>query len=262
MSNPVKIKLKKKQASFGSWIASAHVSIAEILAGAGFEWIAVDMEHSNITLADLPALFAAMENRGALPLVRLPENDPSLARRVMDTGAAGVIVPMVNTKKDAERVVEAVKFPPAGRRGIGIARAHGYGRDFKAHIKRSNDDVLVVVQIEHIEAVRNVEAIFSVPGVDAYMIGPYDMSGSLGIPGQLDHPKVVEAKAKVLKAGRNKRIVPGIHLVHPTEAQIEEALKLGYRFIALSSDILLLKDASDAVFGMAEDALAQSRRNH
>jgi 2-dehydro-3-deoxyglucarate aldolase len=227
MSNPVKLNLKRGRPSFGSWIASAHVSIAEILAGAGFEWIAVDMEHSNITLADLPALFAAMENQGVAPLVRLPENDPSLARRVMDTGARGVIVPMVNTRKDAERVVESVKYPPVGRRGVGIARAHGYGRAFKAHVKRANDEVLVVVQIEHIDAVRNVESIFSVPGIDAYMIGPYDMSGSLGMPGQLDHPKVVEAKAKVLKAGRAKRVTAGIHLVHPTEAQIEETLRLG-----------------------------------
>lgn len=261
MNNPVKSKMQRGRPSFGSWIASAHVSIAEILAGAGFEWIAVDMEHSNITLADLPALFAAMENQGVLPLVRLPENDPSFARRVMDTGARGVIVPMVNSRKDAERVVEAVKYPPVGKRGVGIARAHGYGRKFKEHVKRSNDDVLVVVQIEHIDAVKNVEGIFSVPGIDAYMIGPYDMSGSLGIPGQLDHPKVVEAKARVLKAGIGKRIVPGIHLVHPTEAQIEEALRLGYRFIALSSDILLLKDASDAVHSMARRAVQRRRRS-
>ena len=258
--NPVKNKLKRHQVSLGSWIASAHISVAEILAGAGFEWIAVDMEHSNITLAELPALFAAIENGGAAPLVRLPENDPSLARRVMDTGARGVIVPMVNTRKDAERVVEAVKYSPEGKRGVGIARAHGYGRSFKEHVKRSNDDVLVVVQIEHIEAVKNVESIFSVPGVDAYLIGPYDMSGSLGIPGQLNHPKVEEAKAKVLKVGKAKRIVPGIHLVHPTEAQVEEALRLGYRFIALSSDILLLKDSSDAVYHMAKKALAKNRR--
>ncbi len=258
--NPVKNRLKRRQASLGSWIASAHVSVAEILAGAGFEWIAVDMEHSNITLADLPALFAAIENGGAAPLVRLPENDPSVARRVMDTGARGIIVPMVNTRKDAERVVEAVKYSPEGKRGVGIARAHGYGRSFKEHVKRSNDDVLVVVQIEHIEAVRNVESIFSVSGVDAYMIGPYDMSGSLGIPGQLKHPKVGEAMAKVLKASKARRIVPGIHLVHPTEAELEEVLRLGYRFIALSSDILLLKDASDAVFGMAKKALAKNRR--
>jgi 2-dehydro-3-deoxyglucarate aldolase len=236
------------------------VSVAEILAGAGFEWVAVDMEHSNITLSDLPALFAAMENRGVLPLVRLPENDASFARRVMDTGARGVIVPMVNSRKDAERVVEAVKYPPVGKRGVGIARAHDYGRKFKEHVKRSNDDVLVVVQIEHIDAVKNVEGIFSVPGVDAYMIGPYDMSGSLGIPGQLDHPRVVEAKARVLKAGIGKRIVPGIHLVHPTEEQIAEALRLGYRFIALSSDILMLKDASDAICAMSKKALRKKRR--
>lgn len=260
MSNPIKTKLKRGKPSVGSWIASAHVSVAEILAGAGFEWIAVDMEHTNVTLSDLPALFAAMENGGAAPLVRLPENDPSFARRVMDTGARGVIVPMVNSRKDAERVVEAVKYSPQGKRGVGIARAHGYGRNFKEYVKKSNDDVLVVVQIEHIDAVKNAEAIFSVPGVDAYMIGPYDMSGSLGIPGQLNHPKVEEAKAKVLKIAKARRVVPGIHLVHPSEAEFESVLKLGYRFIALSSDILLLKDASDAVFGMAKKALAKNRR--
>ena len=257
--NPVKSKLKRGRSSIGSWIASAHVSVAEILAGVGFEWIAVDMEHSNIVLSDLPALFAGIENSGAVPLVRLPENDPSFARRVLDTGARGVIVPMVNSKKDAQSVVEAVKYPPEGKRGVGIARAHAYGRKFQEHVKKSNQDVLVVIQIEHIDAVKNIESIFSVPGIDAYLIGPYDMSGSLGIPGQLRHPKVEEAKAKVLKAARNKRIVPGIHLVHPSEPEIREVLGLGYRFVALSSDILLLKDASDQLRKMALDALRKSR---
>ena len=261
MKVPVKLKLKRGQPSIGSWIASAHVSVAEVLAGAGFDWIAVDMEHSNIVLSDLPALFAAMERLGTQPLVRLPENDPSMARRVMDTGAAGVIVPMVNSRKDAERVVEAVKYPPAGRRGVGIARAHGYGRSFKEHVKKSNDRVLVVAQIEHIDAVRNIEGIFSVPGIDAYLIGPYDMSGSLGIPGELNHPSVEAAKEKVLKAAKGKKIVPGIHLVHPNEAELERALKLGYRFIALSSDILLLADASDSVFQMARRAIGKTRRS-
>lgn len=258
--NAVKSKLKKGQISFGSWIASAHVSVAEILAGAGFDWIAVDMEHSNITLADLPPLFAAIERHGAVPLVRLPENDPSTARRVLDTGAGGVIVPMVNSRKDAERAVESVKYPPEGRRGVGIARAQGYGRRFKAHVKDSNKDILVVVQIEHIDAVRNVEAIFSVPGVDAYMIGPYDMSGSLGIPGQLNHPTVEQAKDRVLKAARRRRIVPGIHLVHPEPAELERSLGLGYRFIALSSDIIMLADASDSIRAMARGAQSKSRK--
>jgi 2-dehydro-3-deoxyglucarate aldolase len=260
MSNPVKSKIRRGQPSFGSWIASAHVSVAEILASSGFDWIVVDMEHSNIVLSDLPALFAVFEKQGVLPLVRLPENDPSMLRRVLDTGAGGVIVPMVNSRKDAERVVQAAKYPPEGRRGVGIARAHAYGKKFKQHVKSSNDDVLIVVQIEHIDAVRNAESIFSVPGVDAYMIGPYDLSGSLGIPGQLADPRVEEAKERVLKSGKKKRIVPGIHLVHPSEPDLDRALELGYRFIALSSDILLLGEASDRVFQMAEAALSRRRK--
>jgi 2-dehydro-3-deoxyglucarate aldolase len=260
MSHSIKSKLKRGQPSIGSWIASAHTSVAEILAGAGFDWVAVDMEHSNIVLSDLPALFAALERHNVLPMVRLPENDPSMLRRVLDTGAGGVIVPMVNTRKDAEKVIQAVKYPPEGRRGVGIARAHGFGRNFKAHVKRSNAEVLVVVQIEHTDAVRNAEAIFSVPGVDAYMIGPYDLSGSLGIPGQLDDPRVEEAKNRVLKVGKKKRIVPGIHLVHPNEPDLQRALDSGYRLIALSSDILLLAEASDRVLQMAETALARRRK--
>jgi 2-dehydro-3-deoxyglucarate aldolase len=260
MSNPVKVRLRRGQPVIGSWIASAHVSVAEIIAASGFEWIAFDMEHSNITLGDLPALFAAVENQGAQPMVRVPENDPSLLRRVLDTGASGVIVPMVNSRIDAEKLVQAVKYPPEGRRGVGIARAHGYGRKFKQHVKTSNVDVLVVAQIEHIDAVKNAASIFAVPGIDAYMIGPYDLSGSLGIPGQLNDPRVEEAKERVLRLGKGKGIAPGIHLVHPNEPELEQALELGYKFIALSSDILLLGEACERVRQMAERALSYRRK--
>ncbi|MBV9464176.1 MAG: 2,4-dihydroxyhept-2-ene-1,7-dioic acid aldolase [Verrucomicrobiae bacterium] len=248
----IREKMKRGQPSFGSWLATAHVSNAEILAAAGFDWVAIDMEHSSIVLSDLPMLFGALERGECVPLVRLPENDPSTARRVMDLGACGIIIPMVNSQADAEKAALSVRYPPIGQRGVGIARAQEYGRGFKEYVKATDDAVLVIPQIEHIRAVENVEAIFSVRGVDAYMIGPYDLSGSLGIPGQLRDPRVESAKAKVLEASRGRSIIPGIHLVHPNEGDLADAVGAGYRFIALSSDILMLADASDRIASLTE----------
>ena len=141
--------------------------------------------------------------------------------------------------------VDAVRYPPVGKRGVGLARAQGYGESFQNYVDHANEDVLLMLQIEHIEAVNNIEEIVTVAGVDGTFIGPYDLSMSMGLPGQLDHPEIQKARNRVLEATLKAGLIPGIHLVHPDRAVMELHVYLdqGYRFIALGTDILFLGDA-------------------
>lgn len=258
LASRIKEKFARGEVSIGSWVSMAHVSIAEILASAGYDWIVVDTEHSAIDVSQVLGLLIAIERHGAVPLVRLAWNDPVQCKAVLDSGAAGVLVPMVNTRADAELAVKAVKYPPEGFRGAGLARAQGYGEKFGEYAKTANRDTLVIVQIEHIDAVNNIEDILSVPGIDGTFIGPYDLSSSMGIPGQLTHPDVRAASARVLEATARHGLVPGIHLVHPDRAatEIGDCIARGYRFIALGTDILFLGDACRLLHGTVRRALA------
>lgn len=245
----IKEKLARGEASLGSWMSMAHVSIAEILASAGYDWVVIETEHTAIDASEVLRLIIAIEGRGAVPLVRLAWNDPVQCKAVLDSGAAGVIVPMVNTKADAELAVKAAKYPPQGFRGVGLARAQGYGTSFQHYVERANADTLLVVQIEHIDAVQNIDEILSVPGIDATFIGPYDLSMSMGLAGQLSHPDVVAARDRVLQVTLAHGLTAGIHLVHSDTAADEcpKYVAQGYRFIALGTDILFLGNACRAL---------------
>jgi 2-keto-3-deoxy-L-rhamnonate aldolase RhmA len=223
-----------------------HVSIAEILANAGYDWVVVETEHTAIDVSEVLHLLIAIEGRGCIPLVRLAWNDPIQAKAVMDSGAAGVIVPMVNTREEAELAVKSVKYPPRGFRGVGLARAQGYGVTFDKYMERANSDSLLMLQIEHIDAVNAIDEILSVDGIDGTYIGPYDLSCSMGLSGQLEHPDVEAAKQKVLDATLARGLAPGIHLVHPdtAERELSRHVDMGYRFIALGTDILFLGDSA------------------
>jgi 2-keto-3-deoxy-L-rhamnonate aldolase RhmA len=256
LAGTIKAKFKAERPSIGTWMSMAHVSIAEILAAAGYDWVVVETEHTAIDVSEVLPLIIAIERRGALPLVRLAWNDPIQAKAVMDSGAAGVIVPMINSKADAELAVKSVKYPPQGFRGVGLARAQDYGPGLSEYVATANRDGLLIAQIEHVDAVERIDEILSVPGIDGTFIGPYDLSASLGVTGQLDHPAVVAAKQRVLEATRARGLAPGIHLVHPDRArqQLPEAVAAGYRFIALGTDILFLGDSCRALAEAARAA--------
>jgi 2-keto-3-deoxy-L-rhamnonate aldolase RhmA len=181
-----------------------------------------------------------IEGKGVIPLVRVGENSPNLIKRVMDAGAYGVIVPMVNTREQAQAAVKAVKYPPIGTRGVGLARAQGYGFDFDEYAATVNEQSVVIVQVEHIESVRNLESILSVDGVDGCIIGPYDLSGSIGVPGNFTHPDVLAALKKVEQVCKKMNMPLGIHVIQPDYRLVLENAKKGYTFIAFSLDSLFL----------------------
>ncbi len=240
MQNSVKHKLARGEVSLGSWLSLAHTAVAEIMAKQGFDWLTIDMEHSAIGVQDIEPLIQVIEASGCVPLVRLWGNDPVLIKRAMDAGSGGVIVPMVNTREEAEKAVSAVKYPPEGTRGVGLYRAQGFGDTFEEYKNTVNQESLVIVQIEHRLAVENIDDILSVPGVDGVMIGPYDISGSLGVTGQLDHPKVKEAQVKVLAAAKAAKKAAGIHVVEPVPTDVKDRVKEGFTFIAYSTDAIIL----------------------
>ena len=211
----IKKSLAANELTIGSWITLAHPSIAEIMARSGFDWLTVDLEHSSITIREAEELIRVINLCGVTPLVRLTWNDPSQIKRVMDAGAGGIIVPMVNSRADAEKAVAAVYYPPRGQRSVGLARAQGYGTRFNEYREWLENDAVVIVQVEHIDAVNNLESILSVSGVDGYIIGLYDLSASMGIPGQFDHPDVLGAVERVKTISATLKKTGGVHIVEP-----------------------------------------------
>ena len=158
----------------------------------------------------------------------------------MDAGAHGIIASTVNTPEQARAIVAAVKYPPLGTRGVGLSRAQGYADEFQEHFSWLAQESIVFVQIEHIDAVQNLQQILEVPGVDGFFIGPYDLSASLGIPGELTHPKMLEALAEVQRVKQLVPTVAGIHVIQPVPAHVEAKIAEGYRFIAYGIDYLFM----------------------
>ncbi len=249
LARKIKEKMRRGEPSIGTWMSMAHPSIAEILSMAGYDFVVVETEHTAIDVSEVLRLIIAIDQRGSIPLVRLAWVDPIQAKAVLDSGAAGVLVPMVNTRTEAELAVQMTKYPPLGSRGVGLARAQGYGENFAEYVAHANDDTLLIVQIEHRLAVENIDEILSVPGIDGTFIGPYDLSMSLGIPGQINHPDVIAAKKKVLDATLAHGLIAGVHFVHPGAAAADcaAAVAAGYCFVALGSDILFLGDSARAL---------------
>ena len=213
-----------------------------MMAQAGFDWLVVDMEHTGIGTPEQFQLIQVIELAGSVPLVRVGANDPLLIKRALDAGAHGVVIPMVNTVADAKNAVSAAHYPPRGTRGAGLSRAQEYGLGFAGYKKRADETTLVVVQIEHIKAVENLEQIVAVDGIDAFIIGPYDLSGSLGKPGEWDDPSVVTALNEVEKFMHDCEKPGGFHVVHTDHEELRKRIDSGYRFIAYGDDMVFLAE--------------------
>ena len=226
--------------TIGSWITLNHISIVEIMADAGFDWLCVDLEHSVIDYYGAEKLIATIEAKGCVPYVRVGANDPLIIKRVLDAGAKGIIVPMINSKIDAEKAVNAVKYPPLGNRGVGLARAQGYGFNFEEYADTINNETRVIAQIEHIDAINNLEDIITVDGIDGTIIGPYDLSGSMGKPGKYEDSDVVDVLRKYEEVSKKVNKPMGYHIIEPNHKLVLEKIKNGYTFIAFSLDILFL----------------------
>jgi 2-dehydro-3-deoxyglucarate aldolase len=236
----LKNKLLKNQLTIGSWITLGHQGIVEIMCTGGFDWLTLDLEHSVIELSQAQHLIAHIKSSGTAALVRVSKNEEVIIKRVMDAGADGVIVPMINSKADALQAVHYVKYPPKGKRGVGLARAQQYGIGFEAYKQWLNEFSIVIAQIEHIDAVNNIEEILKVDGIDGIIIGPYDLSGSMGYPGEYHREDVRAAIRRVEEACIAAGKPLGFHVIHPEHRLILEKIQNGYTFLAFSLDFFFL----------------------
>jgi 4-hydroxy-2-oxoheptanedioate aldolase len=253
-ANHVKRRLAAGEPSVGTWLALPSPESAEYVATLGFDWLVADTEHNAIDIRTLSQMFGAIAPAGVAPMVRIPWNTPENIKRVLDAGAWGIVVPMVNSKEEAERAVEATRFPPRGARSVGGGMtALRFGTTGGEYLRHADDEILLVLQIEHVQAVERCDEILGVPGVDACFIGPNDMAASmgigLGVPLESDHPRMIEAVAHVQKTAKACGVAPGVHCSDSNG--VNQRIAEGFQFLALASELRYLlgglKDALGAV---------------
>ena len=236
----LKHKLLSGEKTIGSWLTMPSLAISELMAKVGFDWLTIDLEHSSLSIEQAGEMIRIIDLAGVSPLVRLTSNDGNQIKRVMDSGAHGIIVPMVKTKGDAEQAVSSVYYPPKGIRGVGLARAQNYGIGFHEYRDWLEENAIIIVQIEHIDAVNNLKDILSVDGVDGYIIGPYDLSASLGVSGEFDHSSMIEAMNEIYRVATTLGKYGGIHIVEPDTDLLKQSVLEGFTFLAYSVDFRML----------------------
>ena len=238
----IRTNLKKGGCSIGSWMQIPHPSIAEIIGQSGYDWVAIDMEHGAISLHQLPGLFRALELGDTLPLVRVAHGDEKDCKQALDAGAGGIIVPMVESAKQLEKVRDVTRWPPAGKRGVAFSRANLFGKNFDDYIEEAQQPLLVAM-IEHLNAVVELDDILQVRGLDAILIGPYDLSASMGVTANFDHPEFIKVVRGIRSKSKSANIPCGVHVVSPSIDDLQEKVGDGYRFIAYSIDSVFLNHA-------------------
>ena len=234
--------------AFGSWLQIGHPANAEILARCGFHFLALDCEHGEAEDADIGNFCRACRPYGVLPLVRVRENAVLPIRRALDLGAAGVIVPLVDSAEEARSAVCAAHYPPTGIRGFAWQRGNEWGAEFDAYAREFRP--LVIAMIESRGAVEHCDEIMAVEGIDGCLIGPYDLSGSYGITGQTGHPLIVQGCAAVAESCRRNGKMAGQHIVTPNPENIQTALAQGYTFLALGMDTFFLRAGAEKIWEM------------
>lgn len=238
MKNILKEKLKSGKSTLGIWITIPHPDITESLSTLPFDWFVFDQEHSVLNVERTQVLMQAMKG-SVTPLIRVAWNDAVRIKKALDTGAQGIIIPWVNNRSDAERAVSACMYPPEGIRGCAPRRTVILDEDY---LKTANQEILVMVQIETEEAVRNAEGILSVKGVDAFFVGPFDLSASMGIMGDIGNSKVQDAIEHVLTIGKEQGVASGLWT--GAGKSIKERINEGWQFISVGMDInVLIKGA-------------------
>ena len=236
----LKGKLRNRERLFAGWVSYSHPSITETFARAGFDFIAIDMEHSTITLPEAQRIIAASQGEGVPCLPRPVSHSNDWIKPLIESGADGLLIQMVNKPEEVQNLINDIKYPPLGKRSYGVNRAQAYGFDFDNYIKSWNDESIFMIQVESIEAVKNIESLLEFDEVDGVMIGPLDISGSLGVPGQTSHPLVIEASKKVINACEKYGKSCGTQVADSNMKSVQDLFDLGHTFVILGSDLFVL----------------------
>ncbi len=256
--NTTKRLLQEGKPAIGTWLNFPCVNSAEAMAHAGWDWVTVDMEHGPIDFEMLNNMFMAIGTTGAMPMCRIPDNDPIYIKRILDAGAWGIVVPMVCSAEEAANAVKYAKYPPEGIRSAGGGRWRFWaGADYAQH---ANDEIAVIVQIEHIDAVNRAEEILSVPGVDGCFIGPNDLAWSMGLGkglGEKD-PSHAEAVKEVLRAAKKVGTPAGIHCRSVDEVSMR--IEQGFQYLACMNDINFMFNAASAGVKQIREQIGQTKK--
>jgi 2-keto-3-deoxy-L-rhamnonate aldolase RhmA len=248
MNAELKRKLYDNEVCFGTWISSSSPNTLDLLRRLKFDWFVLDSEHSPINAETLNSMIQILGDSSS-PMVRVGLNDQYLIKLALDAGAAGVVVPLVNTKEEATRAVSYSLYPPLGVRGAAATRASNYGLDFGRYVRRANEEVIIAIQVETRDALANIDEILNVKGIDIAFVGPSDMTVSLGLVDDRTNPKVIEAMRSVVAACERHGKIPGVMAITPEEAK--NAVKLGFRFVSLASDMKFLAAGAKAFLSAA-----------
>ena len=231
--------LKNGKALIGGWIQVSNSNIAEIMSSADYSWIAFDLEHGSFSVRDLPDLFRSVEINKKLALVRLPNKNLEICSQALDAGCSGIIIPNIKNEIELNTLIRSCYLPPQGTRGVGYSRANLFGKKFN----RKNKKPIVVAMIENIYSVNRLEKILQVKGLDSILIGPYDLSASMGITGKFKNIKFKSAIKKINKLAKKFKIPSGIHVTEPNYKILKKYIKEGYQFLPFSTDTKLLNYA-------------------
>lgn len=240
----LKKALRERENIFGGWISYDHPSIAETFALTGFDFISIDMEHAPISLASAQRIISISQSRGIPCLPRPVSHSNDIFKPLLDSGADGLVVQMVENYEEVEKISKSLMYPPDGQRTFGINRAQDYGLNFDKYVQSWNEESILIIQIESKKGLENIDSITDHKSIDGVMIGPYDLSGSLGCPGNTSHPMVKQACSKIIEICKEKNISCGTQISIASEKNIEEAIKSGYNFVILSSDLFVLSEWS------------------
>ena len=251
----LKKKLASRELTIGSWLTIPHQSVVEIMATAGFDWLTIDLEHAAIDISQVMNLVGWIQGKGMKALTRVSKNEEVIIKRVLDAGVDGVIVPTVKNAEEAKMAVEFVKYPPKGKRGVGLNRAQNYGIGFEEYKEWLDKEVVVIAQIEHIESVNNLETILAVDGIDGIIVGPYDLSASMGMPGNYEHPDVQNALAIIDKVTLKSGKPLGFHVIQSDYLKLKEKIDKGYTFLAFSLDFFFLGDKAREQMGLLKSVI-------
>ena len=255
----LKKRLKSGELALGTWITINHPDVVDALSELPLDWLVFDMEHAPLEISDIEVLMMPLRGTNIAPIIRVPWNDMVMIKRALDIGAEGILVPWVNTGKEAEEAVRYASYPPRGVRGAGPRRAIRYGKRSFLEYYRSfeENERMILVQVETGKAIENLEDILSTPGIDVAYVGPLDLSTNLGIPTQYDHPKFQEVLRRVVKACEKYDVTPGIHGFGLE--YVKKAIEQGFRFIALMSDLGVMRRGFERLLkelGRAEEEAA------
>lgn len=243
--NIVKHKLNNGLHSIGTWLQLPNVSVAEIIGEAGYDWAAIDLEHGCFPPDMISLICIALEMGNTVPFARIAQVNPKDIKQALEAGVKGLIFPMIKTAQDLKDGISWAKYPPYGTRGVGYSRANLFGKKFNENVPESSNDLVIIAQIEHITAVENLDTILEVDGLEGIIVGPYDLSASMGITGQFNTPDFIAVLDKIKMKAKKATIPMGLHIVQPEPKDLVLKIQEGYKFIAYGIDAVFLYGAAE-----------------